>query len=68
MARSLAQWVEYIQILHPRSIDLSLERVAKVWDKFKPVEMPPVIAIAGTNGKGSSVSMLESVYRYAGYC
>lgn len=67
MVRSLAQWVEYIQILHPRSIDLSLERVAKVWDKFKPVEMPPVIAIAGTNGKGSSVSMLDSVYRHAGY-
>jgi dihydrofolate synthase/folylpolyglutamate synthase len=67
LARSLTQWVEYIQTLHPRSIDLSLERVAKVWDKFKPVEMPPLLAIAGTNGKGSSVSMLESVYRYAGY-
>jgi dihydrofolate synthase/folylpolyglutamate synthase len=67
MARTLDQWVDYIQTLHPRSIDLSLERVKQVWDSFKPERMPPVIAIAGTNGKGSSVSMLESIYRHAGY-
>lgn len=67
MPRSLAQWVDYIQTLHPRTIDLSLERVATVWGRFKPAKMPPVIAVAGTNGKGSSVSMLESVYRHAGY-
>lgn len=67
MPRSLAQWVDYIQTLHPRTIDLSLERVAVVWGRFKPAQMPPVIAVAGTNGKGSSVSMLESVYRHAGY-
>ena len=67
MPRSLPQWIEYIQTLHPRSIDLSLDRVAKVWDRFKPDALPPLIAIAGTNGKGSSVSMLESIYRHAGY-
>ncbi|MCP4009533.1 MAG: bifunctional folylpolyglutamate synthase/dihydrofolate synthase [Proteobacteria bacterium] len=67
MSRSLDQWIEYIQTLHPRTIDLSLDRVAQVWDRFKPAELPPVIAVAGTNGKGSSVSMLESIYRYAGY-
>ena len=67
MSRSLTQWVDYIQTLHPRTIDLSLERVAAVWDKFKPASLPPVIAVAGTNGKGSSISMLESIYRHAGY-
>ncbi len=67
MSRSLDQWIEYIQTLHPRTIDLSLDRVAQVWDRFKPAELPPVIAVAGTNGKGSSVSMLESIYRHAGY-
>ncbi len=67
MSRSLAQWVDYIQTLHPRTIDLSLERAAAVWEKFKPESLPPVIAVAGTNGKGSSVSMLESIYRHAGY-
>lgn len=67
MSRSLAQWVDYIQTVHPRTIDLSLERAAVVWEKIRPLKMPPVIAVAGTNGKGSSVSMLESIYRHAGY-
>lgn len=65
--RSLAQWVDYIQTLHPRIVDLSLERVAIVWARMRPQTLPPVIAVAGTNGKGSSVSMLESIYRRAGY-
>ncbi len=67
MSRTLSQWVDYIQTLHARTIDLSLERVAEVWDRFKPVTLPLVIVVAGTNGKGSSVSMLEAVYRQAGY-
>lgn len=65
--RTLDQWVDYIQTLHPRTIDLSLERVATVWERIRPAELPPVIAVAGTNGKGSSVSMLESIYHHAGY-
>ncbi len=66
MARSLSDWVEYIQTLHARSIDLGLERVEQVWARFRPERLPTVITVAGTNGKGSSVSMLESVYRHAG--
>ncbi len=65
--RSLTDWIDYIQTLHARTIDLGLDRVLQVWERFKPATLPPVIAIAGTNGKGSSVSMLESVYRQAGY-
>jgi len=67
MPRSLIAWIDYIQTLHSRTIDLGLDRVAQVWERFKPDKLPPVIAIAGTNGKGSSVSMLESIYRHAGY-
>ena len=67
MTRSLAQWIDYIQTLHSRTIDLGLERVAQVWERFRPEALPPVIAVAGTNGKGSSVAMLESIYRGAGY-
>lgn len=67
MDRSLTQWVAYIQTLHVRTIDLGLDRVNTVWQRFKPKHMPVVITVAGTNGKGSSVSMLESVYRHAGY-
>lgn len=67
MSRSLDDWVAYIQTLHARSIDLGLERVERVWARCRPAQLPPVITVAGTNGKGSSVSMLESVYRHAGY-
>ena len=66
MARSLSDWVQYIQTLHARSIDLGLERVEQVWERFRPERLPTVITVAGTNGKGSSVSMLESIYRHAG--
>jgi len=67
MPRSLNDWVDYIQTLHPRSIEMGLERVAEVWGRMACPDLPPLIAVAGTNGKGSSVSMLESVYRHAGY-
>lgn len=67
MPRSLDQWIDYIQTLHARTIDLGLARVATVWERMKPNLLPVVITVAGTNGKGSSVSMLESVYRQAGY-
>ncbi|MEE9447213.1 MAG: bifunctional tetrahydrofolate synthase/dihydrofolate synthase, partial [Arenicellales bacterium] len=67
MARTLPEWIDYIQTLHARTIDLGLARVEAVWQRFKPENLPTVITIAGTNGKGSSVSMLESVYQKAGY-
>jgi len=70
MPRSLNDWVDYIQTLHPRTIDMGLERVSAVWSRMNACALPALpalIAIAGTNGKGSSVSMLESIYRHAGY-
>ncbi|MEZ5540525.1 MAG: bifunctional tetrahydrofolate synthase/dihydrofolate synthase [Pseudomonadota bacterium] len=65
---TLAEWLAWQEQLHPRSIDLGLERVtavARTLDLLQPA--CPVITVAGTNGKGSSVAMLESVYRSAGY-
>ncbi|MEE9446783.1 MAG: bifunctional tetrahydrofolate synthase/dihydrofolate synthase, partial [Arenicellales bacterium] len=67
MVRTLPEWIDYIQTLHARTIDLGLARVEAVWQRIKPENLPTVITIAGTNGKGSSVSMLESVYQKAGY-
>ena len=62
------EWVEYTQTLHNRSIDLSLERVADVRDRLGVHPLPcRSIAVAGTNGKGSTVAMLEAVYREHGY-
>lgn len=65
---SVNGWVAYIQTLHSRSIDLSLDRVSEVRDRL---QLNPLnchsISVAGTNGKGSTVAMLESVYGSAGY-
>ncbi len=65
--RQLEQWLEYIQSVHRRSIDLGLDRVRRVAHTMRLGTLPRVITIAGTNGKGSSVAVLESIYTAAGY-
>jgi dihydrofolate synthase/folylpolyglutamate synthase len=69
--RDLNQWLAYIEGLHPKNIDMGLERVRVVWSRIKStfgVEIGcPVITVAGTNGKGSTCAMLESIYTQAGY-
>jgi dihydrofolate synthase / folylpolyglutamate synthase len=69
--RDLNQWLGYIESLHPKNIDMGLERVRVVWSRVKSlygVEIScPVITVAGTNGKGSTCAMLESIYAQAGY-
>lgn len=64
---SLAQWLDWLERLHPKAIDLGLERVSQVWRRMGERLACPVISVAGTNGKGSSVALLESIYRAAGY-
>lgn len=68
MPRSLAQWVDYIQTLHHREIELSLERVRDVFLRMYPNGLPyKVISLSGTNGKGSTAELLASIYNQAGY-
>lgn len=64
---SLAQWLTYIEALHPKSIAMGLERVSNVANRLGLVPDFPIISIAGTNGKGSTCAMLESIYLKAGY-
>jgi dihydrofolate synthase / folylpolyglutamate synthase len=65
---TLDQWLDWQSTLHPQEIELGLERVATVWRRLKPAGLESlVITVAGTNGKGSCVAMLEGVYRQAGY-
>lgn len=54
--------------LHPKVIDLSLDRVLALLDKLgQPQEhLPPVVHVAGTNGKGSTVATLRALYEAAG--
>ena len=55
--------------LHPKAIDLSLGRMIRLLDALGNPEraMPPVIHVAGTNGKGSVVAFLDAMLRAAGY-
>jgi dihydrofolate synthase / folylpolyglutamate synthase len=64
----LQDWLQWQEQLHPREIDLGLERVAVVASRLG-IDHPKsrVITVAGTNGKGSSLAMLEKIYLEAGY-
>ncbi|MEY4755079.1 MAG: hypothetical protein RJA44_2754, partial [Pseudomonadota bacterium] len=53
--------------LHPREIDLTLERTLKVRDQLGLRFEVPVFTVAGTNGKGSTCAMLEAILLQAGY-
>ena len=64
---TLAAWLEFIGRQHPISIDLGLERVAQVLARLDAALGCPVYVVGGTNGKGSTCAMLESVLRAAGY-
>jgi len=65
--RSLAEWLDYIERIHPKSIQLGLERVAKVRDVLGRSSSAVLFAVAGTNGKGSTCAMLEAILLAAGY-
>lgn len=54
--------------LHPRRIDLTLDRIRRVLDRLDHPErrLPPAIHVAGTNGKGSTVAYLRAVLEAAG--
>jgi dihydrofolate synthase/folylpolyglutamate synthase len=64
---SLADWLGYIERQHPQAIALGLERVATVRDRLGVEFACPVITVGGTNGKGSTCAMLESIAIAAGY-
>lgn len=66
--RSLAEWLLWQESLHPRAIDLQLDRVLAVSGRL-PLARPsgPVFTVTGTNGKGSTVAALEGFLRRAGW-
>jgi len=65
---SLPEWLSWQEGLHSSTIELGLERVSEVFSRLHTLSAPcPVITVAGTNGKGSSVALLESIYQNAGY-
>jgi dihydrofolate synthase/folylpolyglutamate synthase len=54
--------------LHPRLIDLSLDRLETLLDKLENPErkLPPVVHVAGTNGKGSTCAFVRAIAEAAG--
>src|SRR5690606_21605048 len=65
---NLASWLARIERLHPAGIELGLERVGRVAEAIGLLPLPmPAIVVAGTNGKGSTVALLDALARAAGY-
>ena len=56
------EWLEWQQTVHPLNIDFKLERILSVYEKLDVAKIAKkIITVAGTNGKGSTVSFLESI-------
>jgi len=67
MSRTLAEWLAYQEQVNVHSIELGLDRVREVWRRMgAPAPAPHVISVAGTNGKGSTVALLEAMITAAG--
>ena len=67
MSRTLAEWLEYQQHVNPHTIELGLDRVRSVWQRMgAAAPARRVITVAGTNGKGSTVALVEAMARGAG--
>jgi dihydrofolate synthase/folylpolyglutamate synthase len=67
-AAALNDWLQRLEVLHPKKIDLSLERIRSVLHTLA-LARPPyrVLTVGGTNGKGSCVALLDSMYRHGAY-
>jgi len=64
---TLADWLAHCTAMHPKTMDLSLERTVEVARRLGIQFTVPVITVAGTNGKGSTCAMIDSIARHAGY-
>jgi dihydrofolate synthase / folylpolyglutamate synthase len=64
---TLDGWLARCERLHPKEIDMTLDRTLAVKQQLGLAFKVPVITVAGTNGKGSTCAMLESIALQAGY-
>ncbi len=64
---TLSDWLAHCERLHPKTIDMGLDRVKAVAQRMCLSFECPIITVAGTNGKGSTCAMLESILGQAGY-
>jgi dihydrofolate synthase / folylpolyglutamate synthase len=64
---TLDAWLAHCERLHPRGMELTLDRVEAVRARLDLRFAAPLIVVGGTNGKGSTCAMLESIALAAGY-
>jgi dihydrofolate synthase/folylpolyglutamate synthase len=66
---TLPEWLVWQENLHFTEVDPGLERIDQVWRRLDICSVLPfrVVTVAGTNGKGSSVALLDSILCAAGY-
>ena len=67
--KSLDEWLRWLENTRPETeIDLGLDRIRRVGDDLNLLKPAPfVITVAGTNGKGSTIALLEAILLAAGY-
>ncbi|HPU10881.1 MAG TPA: bifunctional tetrahydrofolate synthase/dihydrofolate synthase [Ottowia sp.] len=65
--KTLDDWLAHCEQLHPKTIDMGLDRVRAVAERMGLRFDCPVFTVAGTNGKGSTCAMLEAILTQAGF-
>ncbi|MBU9581019.1 bifunctional tetrahydrofolate synthase/dihydrofolate synthase [Ralstonia mannitolilytica] len=64
---TLSDWLAHLETAHPVGIDMGLARISRVRDALGLQLKSVVFTVGGTNGKGSTCAMLESILLAAGY-
>lgn len=65
---TVADWLAWQESLNPREIDMGLDRVSEVFARMAlDFKSATIITVAGTNGKGSTIELLNSMLACAGY-
>ena len=67
MPTNLEEWLAHCERLHPKTIDMTLDRVIALRDRLGLRFEALVVIVAGTNGKGSTCAMQESIALQNGY-
>jgi dihydrofolate synthase/folylpolyglutamate synthase len=67
-APPLGDLIARLSALHPQRIDLGLERMHRLLERLQHPErkLPPVVHVAGTNGKGSTIAYLRAILEASG--